>query len=149
MNRASVYQELERETLEGRELEASVLFRGARKLNICAQEWENGHTAEFQEKLAEALEYNQRLWSFLQVEISNPTNPLPETVRLNLLRLSQFIDKRVFALYAGGATAEDLLAIARVNEQIGKGLQAQSGGALRDESEENDPPVPGFLDIAG
>jgi flagellar biosynthesis activator protein FlaF len=146
MRSTSIYEQVQRETLEGRELEASVLFRAAQKLNQCAREWEKGRTREFQEKLADALEFNQKVWSFLQVEIANPANPLPETVRLNLLRLSKFIDRRIFDLFAGKGTANDLLSIARINEQIGHGLEART--ASNSAAEDAYPGVR-LLDIAG
>jgi flagellar biosynthesis activator protein FlaF len=123
MQQTKIYEQMQRETLEGRELEALVLFRGAQKLRQCARKWENNHTTEFDDNLTDTLQFNQRLWSFLQVELGNPANPLPETLRLNLLRLSKFIDKRIFTLFAGGGTVEDLLSIARVNERIAEALQ--------------------------
>ena len=123
MQQTEIYEQMQRETLDGRELEASVLFRGAQKLRQCARKWENNHTTEFDDNLTDTLQYNQRLWSFLQVELSSPANPLPETLRLNLLRLSKFIDKRIFTLFAGGGTVDDLLSIARGNERIAEALQ--------------------------
>jgi len=149
MQKASVYEQVQREALEGRELEASVLFRAAQKLNQCAREWENGHTREFQEKLTDALQFNQKVWTFLQVELGNPANPLPETLRLNLLRLSKFIDKRIFTLFAGGGTADDLLSIARVNEQIGKGLEIKTSALSPAGEEENAISSLKFIDISG
>lgn len=147
MRSTSIYEQVQRETLEGRELEASVLFRAAQKLHLCAREWDNPHTGVFHEKLTDALEFNQKVWSFLQVELATPANPLPETLRLNLLRLSKFIDKRIFALFAGTGTLQDLLSIARINEQIGKGLEARNAAA--DGAEEEAYSDIRLLDIAG
>ena len=129
MRSSSIYEQVQRQTLEGRELESSVLLRAAQKLHSCAREWDNPHTGVFHERLSDALEFNQKVWSFLQVELATPTNPLPETLRLNLLKLSSFIDRRIFALFAGTGTLEDLLSIARINEQIGKGLEARNNAA--------------------
>jgi flagellar protein FlaF len=147
MRSSTIYEQVQRETLDGRELEASVLFRAAQKLHLCAREWDNPHTRVFQDKLSDALEFNQKVWSFLQVELATPANPLPETLRLNLLRLSKFIDKRIFALYAGTGTQEDLLSIARINQQIGKGLEART--AVNDAMEEDAYSNIRLLDIAG
>lgn len=149
MRRSSVYEQVQRETLEGRELEASVLFRGAQKLHYCAREWPHRNTKEFQEKLAHALEFNQKVWSFLQVELANPANPLSETLRLNLLRLSKFIDHRIFKLFAGTGTADDLISIARINEQIGQGLEAKNTPPVADEIEEDGHVSARLFDIAG
>ena len=148
MYRANIYEQVQRESLEGRELEASVLFKAAQKLHSCAREWDKRETKDFQEKLTEALQFNQKLWTFLEVELANPAHPMPETLRLNLLRLGKFVDKRIFILFAGRGTLDDLLSIARVNEQIGKGLE-------KSPSEPEKEPVDGstssirLLDIAG
>jgi flagellar biosynthesis activator protein FlaF len=146
---ANIYEQMQRETLEGRELEASVLFRAAQKLKKCARRWEERHTDDFQERLTEALQYNQKLWSYLQVELANPANLLPETLRMNLLQLSKFIDKRTFALFAGSGTADDLLSIAHINEQIGGGLQAGIAQLSRAEEEENALSMMALRNIVG
>jgi flagellar biosynthesis activator protein FlaF len=143
-----IYDDMQRETLEGRELEASVLFRAAQKLRHCARTWENDPTGEFNDNLTDSLQFNQRLWSYLQAELSDPGNALPETLRLNLLRLGKFIDKRIFTLFAGGGTVEDLLSIARVNERIAEALQAAKAPA-RIEHEEAAMSSAGVFDIAG
>jgi len=145
-----IYEDMQRETLEGRELEASVLFRAAQKLRHCASTWQDNPTAEFDDDLTDSLQFNQRLWSFLQTELSNPANALPETLRLNLLRLGKFIDKRIFTLFAGGGTMEDLLSIARVNERIAEALQAQAANVNSHIGpEEATLSSRGFLNIAG
>jgi len=119
MTGSSLYENLQREGLEGRELEASVLSRAAQKLARCKARWEA--KKEYKEMLNEALRYNQKLWSFFQVELSNPANPLPEALRADLLRLSHFIDQKTFALFAGGDIA-DLDGIIRINRRIASGL---------------------------
>ena len=130
-------------------MEASVLFRGAQKLRQCAHNWENRQTPEFREKLAHAIEFNQTLWTFLQVELGNPANPLAESLRLNLLELSRFIDQRIFALLSDRGTARDLMSIARINEQIAEGLQAKPVDSQPLEEKEESLPQTGSLDITG
>ena len=148
MHQAKIYEQVQRETMEGRELEALVLFRGAQKLRLCARKWEENHTTEFDDDLTDTLQFNQRLWSFLQVELSCPENALPETLRLNLLRLSKFIDKRIFTLFAGGGTVEDLLSIARVNERIAEAMQGTTAPSNLTQEEDTTSST-GILNIAG
>jgi flagellar protein FlaF len=148
MYRANIYEQVQRESLEGRELEASVLFKASQKLHACAREWDQRETREFQDKLTEALQFNQKLWSFLEVELANPAHPMPETLRLNLLRLGKFVDKRIFILFAGRGTLDDLLSIARVNEQIGKGLEKTPSDSENDQIEGSTQSLR-VLDIAG
>lgn len=149
MQQTRLYEEVQRETLEGRELEASVLLRGAQKLTRCARNWENRQTPEFRDKLENAIDFNQKLWTFLQVELGNPANPLAESLRLNLLELSHFIDQRIFALLSDRGTAEDLLSIARINEQIAQGLQSKTGNPYPRKEEEESLSPAGPLDISG
>ncbi|MEP7352978.1 MAG: flagellar biosynthesis regulator FlaF [Acidobacteriota bacterium] len=122
MNTASqVYEQLRAKSLDGRELEASVLSRAARKLNRCVETWNQPTVGAFREKLADALAFNLRLWTFLQVELSNPEHPLQQELRRNLLQLSYFIDKTTMQLRAGG-TVEELKCLAGINQQIASGL---------------------------
>jgi flagellar biosynthesis activator protein FlaF len=143
-----IYEDVQRETLEGRELEAAVLFRAAQKLRRCASTWKDHPTGEPDDNLTDSLQFTQRLWSFLQTELCNPANALPETLRLNLLRLGKFIDKRIFTMLAGGGSAEDLLAIARVNERIAEALQAANAPS-EIAHEESTLSSTGFLNITG
>jgi flagellar protein FlaF len=143
-----IYEDMQRETLDGRELEAAVLFRAAQKLRRCASAWKDNPTAELDDNLTDSLQFTQRLWSFLQTELSNPANALPETLRLNLLRLGKFIDKRIFTMLAGGGTAEDLLSIARVNERIAEALQAATAPPEIDH-EDSTISSRGFRNISG
>lgn len=119
MNGSSAYENVQRDGLEGRELEAAILSRAAQKLSRCKARWEANK--EYRDMLNEALRYNQKLWSFFQIELGNPANPLPEALRFDLLRLSHFVDKKTFALFAGG-NLNDLEAIIRINQRIAAGL---------------------------
>jgi flagellar biosynthesis activator protein FlaF len=116
-----VYESVQRESCEGRELEATVLLKAVQKLSNCYGRWEKRNTPEFREQLDEALQFNQQLWTLFQVELSNPSNPLPLPLRQNLLRLSRFIDRRTFALIANGQK-EDLRLLIRINQDIASGL---------------------------
>jgi len=119
-----LYEAVQREAIEGRELEASVLLKAAQKLMVCGQNWGNRNNPEFQEQLDEALRFNQQLWTLFQVELSNPSNPLPLPLRQNLLRLSRFIDRKTFALIAEGQKA-DLDLLIRINQNIAAGLSTR------------------------
>jgi flagellar protein FlaF len=120
----SAYEETQRDSLEGRALEVSVLTRANRKLIRCQQMWEKRGTPEFQDALDDALAFTQRLWSFLQVELSNPEHPMPRELRLDLLRLSNHIDRSIMRLYSGGSV-EDLRVIARITQEIAAGLSTE------------------------
>ena len=72
MNPFRTYEELRSESLSGRELETALLVRAACGLKKCVELWPERHSKESQEKLDEALRFNQKLWTLLQVELGNP-----------------------------------------------------------------------------
>jgi flagellar protein FlaF len=118
-NPVNAYQSVERATLSGREAEARVLTQAALKLRICQKKWDDDNRDEL---LDEALKYNQRIWTIFQSELSKEDNPLPNQIKLDLLRLSAFIDKRIFEMMAY-PKAEKLDIIIRINENIAAGLR--------------------------
>jgi flagellar protein FlaF len=93
LNAANAYTSMQKETLSGRELEASVLTRAGIMLKNVQDNW---NAPDRNEKLNEAIKFNQKVWSFFQAELSDPENPLPKKLREDILNLSIFIDKRLF-----------------------------------------------------
>ena len=79
-------------------------------------------SAAANELLDDALSYNQRLWTLLQSELARPDNPLPENVRFDILRLSRFIDKRIYETMAFPAP-EKLDIIIKINQNLAAGLR--------------------------
>lgn len=112
------YREVQKNTMSGRELEASVLIKAAHKLKHCRDNW-NG--SDITERLDEALKYNQKLWSFFQAELSRPDHPLPKRLREDLLSLSLFIDKRIFEIMVS-PSPEKLDILININLNIAAGL---------------------------
>jgi len=106
--------------LTGRDLEAAVLTKAAQKLTFCQNNWE---ASDREEKLEEALKYNQKVWTLFQSELSIPENPLPKKLKEDLLSLSAFIDKRIFDILSFPAP-EKLNAIININLNIAAGLRA-------------------------
>lgn len=118
-NPFEAYQAVERKTLSGRELEASVLTKAAQMLKDCQRNWT---AADREERLASALKNNQRIWTVLQVELSRDDNPLPTPIKRNLLLLSGFVDKRCFEVLAY-PTPEKLDILIDINTNIASGLR--------------------------
>ena len=120
-NALNAYKSVEQATMSGRETEARVLTEGAIKLRVCQKKWaDNGRP----EMLDEALKYNQRIWTIFQTELGHEDNPLPDHIKLDLLRLSSFIDKRIFEVMAS-PESEKLNIIIKINENIAAGLRGQ------------------------
>lgn len=115
----NAYKMVEKTTVSGRETEARVLTEAAIKLRSCQKKWNDVNRSEI---LDEALTYNQRIWAIFQAELCKQDNPLPDNIKLDLLRLSSFIDKRIFEVIAY-PTPEKLDIIIKINENIAAGLR--------------------------
>jgi len=93
----NAYTTMQKEHLSGRELEASVLTRAGLMLKAVQDNWQ---APDREQKLLEAVKFNQKVWSFFQAELSDPENPMPKNLREDILNLSLFIDKRLFEVLA-------------------------------------------------
>jgi len=113
------YRTVHKTTASGRELEASVLSQAASKLRNCQDRWD----AEDRElMLDEALKYNQKIWSIFQSELAKEDNPMPKKLRVDLLALSAFMDRRSFEVMAS-PTPEKLNIMININMNIAAGLR--------------------------
>ena len=121
MNLAEAYNTVNKETMSGRNLEAEVLSKAAQKLQQCQDNWED---KDRDVELDEALKFNQLLWSIFQAELSEESNPLPSQLKINLLRLSRFIDGRIFDIMAY-PEKEKLNILININNNIADGLRLE------------------------
>jgi len=121
-NQLNAYRQADKSGMSGRELEAAVLMQAAVKLKECQDSWDH---EDRDEKLDAALKYNQLLWSIFQGELSKVDNPLPKQLKIDLLRLSGFIDKRIFDIMAFPAP-EKLNIIININRNIAAGLKTSN-----------------------
>ena len=119
---AQAYETVTRGSAQGRQLEAEALFKAARLLDACRMHWA---AADRRERLAEALRFNQRLWTLFQTDLARPGHALPADMRVNLLRISAFMDRRTFEIMANPAP-EKLQALIDINRNIALGLTATS-----------------------
>jgi flagellar protein FlaF len=122
MNQLQAYTTINSVTMSGREIEASVLTKAALKLKACQNNWD-AHDRE--EKLNDALKFNQRIWSIFQGELAKEDNPLPKNIRLNVLRLSAFVDRRILETLAA-PDPEKLGVVININNNIAAGLRGSA-----------------------
>ena len=117
MYRKDSYQNSE--LLTDRELEAHVLTKMANRLRVCKKDWEDKKT------LVETLEKNMLLWSIFQENLTNGDCEQPDDVRLNLLRLINFMDTRTYKIMSNELTEPDSLnVLINMNNSIAKGLRS-------------------------
>ncbi len=116
------YRNVEKATLSQRDIEASVLNKAAMQLQAVKDNWSRDeHAAE----LEDALNYNQKVWTFFQAELSMEDNPLPEEIKRNLLALSMFVDRRTFEALAYPAP-EKLDILININLNVSAGLRGEA-----------------------
>jgi flagellar biosynthesis activator protein FlaF len=113
------YETVNKKTMSGREIEAEVLTKAARKLKDCQDSW---NADDRNEKLTEALKFNQLVWSIFQGELKKEDNPLNRKLRADLLRLSAFVDRRIFETIAD-PSPEKLNIVININNNIAAGLR--------------------------
>ncbi|HTF99749.1 MAG TPA: flagellar biosynthesis regulator FlaF [Nitrospirota bacterium] len=101
-----------------------MLNKAALLLRQCQNSWDS---EDRNDRLSEAVRYNQRVWSFFQNELAKPDNPLPKKLREDILSLSLFIDKRLFEVLAM-PSPEKLNAVININLNIAAGLCGTAGG---------------------
>ena len=118
----NAYKKNLKSTITGRELEASVLTKGAMLLKNCCENWDGpGHFR----RLDEALIFNQKMWTIFQDEILRPDNPLPTEIRNNILNLSVFIDKRIVEIMKD-PVREKLTILIEINLNLAAGLRGSA-----------------------
>ncbi len=122
-NPLDAYRNVERATLSQRDMEATVLSKAAMQLQASKENWTHAdHDAE----LEAALNYNQKVWSFFQAELTMEDNPLPADIKRNLLALSLFVDRRTFETLAFPAP-EKLDILISINLNVSAGLRGEGG----------------------
>ena len=116
----AAYESVAKATLSGREIEAAVLTKAALKLKNCQDNWE---APDREYSLDEALKYNLRIWSIFQSELSREDHELPNKLRLDILRLASFIDRRIFETMAF-PSPEKLKIVIDINNNLAAGLRS-------------------------
>ncbi len=120
-NAMTAYNNMQKDNLSGRELEASVLTRAGLMLKQVQENW---NAPDRDQKLGDAIKFNQKVWSFFQAELTDPENPLPKNIREDILNISIFIDKRLFEVLAS-PEREKLSIIIDINFNIASGLRTK------------------------
>lgn len=115
------YLSVEKATLSGRELEASVLTKAADML-FQAREATEGRA----ERIEHAVRHNLRIWTVFQAELLDPEHAMPADLRQNLLTLTAFIDRRSLEVIAD-PQPEKLDILIAINRNIAAGLRGDPG----------------------
>jgi len=101
-----------------RELEASLLLKAAYQLQDVQEDWQLKRG-----KLADALDYNKKLWTVLLSAVTNPDNPLPANIRQNVANLGIFILGQVLETAQDPSSAR-IKVMVDLNRELASGLRA-------------------------
>jgi flagellar biosynthesis activator protein FlaF len=121
-NLAVAYKAAQKTGMSDREIEAAVLMKSAAMLKKCQSHWEDSLQNG---ALDEALRYDQKLWTVFQAALAEDSNPLPDALKQNILKLSVFVDKRIFEVmcYPEAKKVDILIAI---NTNLAMGLRSNA-----------------------
>ena len=115
---ANAYQQVSKQTVSPRELEANLLSRSATNLQRIRDNWDSSSNND----LAAALRFNRRLWTVFMTSVTDPTSSLPQDVRENVANLGIFIAKHMLQLQIEPA-AKKLDVLININRQLAAGLR--------------------------
>jgi flagellar biosynthesis activator protein FlaF len=102
---------------------------------------EGGKTKDKSE-LLDAVRRNWRLWTIFQASLIDAECTVPKEVRVNLLRLANFIDRHT-AQILGSPDPEKIDVLVNINRRIGEGLlEGQRAAAAKAASVPPPPAAP-------
>ena len=116
---AKAYNNVARQTANGRELEADLLLKAASRLQAIHDAWDRNKA-----DLAEALLYNRKLWAIFLSDVTGPDHPLPKEIRQNVANLGLFVMKQTLSVTAD-PKPEQLDPLININRQVAAGLRGQ------------------------
>lgn len=109
-------------TPDQRELEARVLLKSAKNLQLLRDDWDNSMTPE---TLDDLLRYNRHIWLMFVDNAAQDSDPeRPQELRANIANLGAFIFNHSMELLANPAK-EKLDVLIEINREIAAGLMSR------------------------
>ena len=115
---ALAYQQVGKQTVSPRELEANLLSKSASNLQRIKDNWD----ATSRTDLNAALRFNRRLWTVFMTSVTDPQSTLPQDLRQNVANLGIFIAKHMVSVQIEPA-AQKLEVLININRQLAAGLR--------------------------
>lgn len=137
-NPLDAYKQNRKASLSGRDIEVAVLEKSAMNFRMLVKNWSEGQS--FNQKLDEAVKFNQRIWDIFQSDWKSSECGLPREVRQNLLSLSVFVRKASLDLVAY-PTPKKVETLLNINENIASGLsEGRKGGGSGESAPQPEAP---------
>lgn len=113
------YQNAQKTAIQLKELERLAIARTTHKMTNARDNFTQGKQSY--DKYANALKFNQKLWTLIQINIAdNPTSGTA-SLRESLLKLSFFIDKQTM-IALRNPDPKNLTPLIEINKSISGGL---------------------------
>ncbi|MHB1110278.1 MAG: flagellar biosynthesis regulator FlaF [Devosia sp.] len=117
---ALVYQQVGKQTVSPRVLEANLLSRAAAQLQRVRDDWQNNRRDLF-----EALRFNRKLWNVFLTSVTSEESKLPRELRENIANLGIFVMKQTVATQ-DNPEPRKLDVLININRELAAGLRAAS-----------------------
>jgi flagellar protein FlaF len=114
---ALAYQQVGKQTVSPRLLEANLLSRSAAQLQRIRDDWDNSAAA-----LSAALHFNRRLWNVFVGSMTADDCQLPRPLRENVANLGIFVMKHTIAVQARPEPRK-LDVLININRELAAGLR--------------------------
>jgi flagellar protein FlaF len=119
-NPAQAYARVSQTTSSPRSIEAQALLKAARQLQEVKESW-NGAD----QRLAEALLFNRRLWSIFMSAAQSADNQQTPEIRQNIANIGIFVMNQTIEMQANPAP-EKLKSLIEINCNIAAGLSGRA-----------------------
>jgi flagellar biosynthesis activator protein FlaF len=117
---ALAYQQVGKQTVSPRLLEANLLSRAAAQLQLIRDDWENSADG-----LHAALTFNRKLWNVFLSSVTDAESRLPKQLRENVANLGLFVMKHTLATQTR-PEARKLDVLININRELAAGLRASA-----------------------
>ncbi|HEV7278512.1 MAG TPA: flagellar biosynthesis regulator FlaF [Devosiaceae bacterium] len=115
---ALAYQQVGKQTVSPRVLEANLLSRAATQLQIVRDDWDNKSG-----ELSAALLFNRKLWNVFVTSVTGEGSQLPRALRENIANLGIFVMKQTLSAQQR-PEAQKLDSLININRELAAGLRA-------------------------
>ena len=115
---ALAYQQVGKQTVSPRLLEANLLSRAATQLQRVRDDWETNRPDLF-----EALRFNRKLWNIFLTSVTGEDCRLPRELRENIANLGIFVMKQTLATQ-NQPEPRKLDVLININRELAAGLRA-------------------------
>ncbi len=119
-NAALAYQQVGKQTVSPRLLEANLLSKAAAQLQLIRDDWENSADG-----LHAALMFNRKLWNVFLSSVTGDESRLPRQLRENVANLGLFVMKHTLATQTR-PEARKLDVLININRELAAGLRASA-----------------------